>query len=377
MTYQSPTTALKPLPKHLKYAYLEDHQQFPVIIANNLSRDQEKKLLNVLRKHKKAINWTLVDFPGINPFIYSIGGGSPTNKVATEKSESNHPKRGKEGSHEATGSWDHLSHLGQPMGESSSSGAEEVRDDCRKESTRRDGYRQIHIALVDQHKTTFTCHFGAFAYTKMPFGLCNASSTLQRCMISIFSDLLEDCMEVFMDDFIVYTKSLEACLDNPSQVLHRCIDSNLVLNFEKCHFMVTEGIVLGHLISAIGIEVDKVKVDIISSLSNPTSVWKVRSFLGHVGFYRWFIKDFSKIALPLPKLLQKDMEIVFDQPCVDTFQELKKRLASMPIPQAPNYEYPFELMCDASNFALGAVLGQRVGKQPFVIAYASQTMDLT
>ncbi|RDY02542.1 Retrovirus-related Pol polyprotein, partial [Mucuna pruriens] len=227
------------------------------------------------------------------------------------------------------------------------------------------GYMQIHIAPEDQHKTTFTCPFGTFAYTRMPFGMCNVPSTFQRCMTSIFSDLLQECMEVFMDDFNVYANSFDACLENLSKVLTRCIDTNLVLNFEKCHFMVSEGIVLGQLVSNKGIEVDKSKIDIITYLPNPTSVREVRSFLGHAGFYRRFIKNFSKISLPLSKLLQKD--------------ELKSRLTSAPILQAPNWELPFELMCDASNSALGAVLGQRVGvdKPIHVISYASRTMDPT
>ncbi|RDX80258.1 Retrovirus-related Pol polyprotein from transposon 17.6, partial [Mucuna pruriens] len=164
-------------------------------------------------------------------------------------------------------------------------------------------YMQIHIAPVDQHKTTFTCPFGTFVYTHMPFGLCNAPSTFQRCMMSIFSDLLQDCIEVFMDDFTVYADSFEACLSNLSKVLKRCIDTNLVLNFEKCHFMVTEGIVLEHLVSNRGIEVDKAKIDIITSLQNPASVREVRSLLGHAGFYKRFIKNFSILALPLSKLL--------------------------------------------------------------------------
>ncbi|RDX64391.1 Retrovirus-related Pol polyprotein from transposon 17.6, partial [Mucuna pruriens] len=171
-------------------------------------------------------------------------------------------------------------------------------------------------------------------------------------------------MEVFMDDFKVYANSFDACLENLSKVLRRCIDTNLVLNFEKCHFMVTKGIVLGHLVSNRGIEVDKSRIDIITSLPNPTSVREVHSFLGHTSFYKRFIKNFNKLALPLTKLLQKD--------------ELKHQLTSAPILQAPNWDLPFELMCDASNSALGAVLGQRVGaSQPVhVIAYASCTMDL-
>ncbi|RDX87716.1 Retrovirus-related Pol polyprotein from transposon 17.6, partial [Mucuna pruriens] len=180
-------------------------------------------------------------------------------------------------------------------------------------------YMQIHIALEDQHKTTFTCPFGTFAYSRMPFGLCNAPSTFHYCMMSIFSDLLEDCMEVFMDDFTVYANSFDECLGNLSKVLKRCIDTNLVLNFEKCHFLVTKGIVLGHLVSNRGIKVDKSKIDIISSLPNPTFVSEVFSFLGHAGFYRRFIMNFSKLALPLFKLLYKDVEFNFDQPCIEAF----------------------------------------------------------
>ncbi|RDX87279.1 Retrovirus-related Pol polyprotein from transposon 17.6, partial [Mucuna pruriens] len=228
-------------------------------------------------------------------------------------------------------------------------------------------YMQIHIAPEDQHKITFTC----------PFGLCNARSTFQRCMISIFSNLLQDCMEVFMDDFIVYVDSFEACLSNLSRVLNRCIDTNLVLNFEKCQFMVTEGIVLGLLVSNRSIKVDKSKINIITSLPNPTSVREVRSFLRHASFYRRFIKNFSKLALPLSKLLQKDVDFNFDQPCIEAFQELKNRLTSAPILQAPNWDLPFELMCDASNSALGVVLGQRAGvvQLVHVIPYAFRTMD--
>ncbi|RDX80649.1 Retrovirus-related Pol polyprotein from transposon opus, partial [Mucuna pruriens] len=126
---------------------------------------------------------------------------------------------------------------------------------------------QIHIAPADQHKTTFTCPFGTFSYTRIPFGLCNAPRTFQRCMISIFLDLLENCMEVFMDDFMVYGESFNACLENLFHILTRYINTNLVLNFEKCHFMVTEGIILGYLASIRGIKVDKAKVNIIASLS--------------------------------------------------------------------------------------------------------------
>ena len=108
------------------------------------------------------------------------------------------------------------------------------------------GYNQIAIALEDQDKTTFTCPYGTFAFRRMSFRLGNAPSTFQRCMISMFSDLVEEAMEIFMDDFSVYGSSFENCLENLETVLQRCQDKNLAFNWEKCHFMVTEGIVLGH-----------------------------------------------------------------------------------------------------------------------------------
>ena len=146
--------------------------------------------------------------------------------------------------------------------------------------------------------------------------------------MSIFSDFLEESMEVFMDDFTVYGSSFDTCLDNLAKVLGRCIEAHLVLNFEKCHFMVKQGVVLGHIISGEGIAVDRSKIDVIVSLTYPTCVREVRSFLGHAGFYRRFIKDFSKIALPLSKLLQKDIDFQFDDDCRRAFDQLKQHLIS-------------------------------------------------
>ena len=157
------------------------------------------------------------------------------------------------------------------------------------------GYFQIEITAEDREKTTFTCPFGTCAYRRMPFGLCNAPATFQRCMLSIFSDLVERIMEVYMDDVTVYGGSFEECLINLETILHMCIEKNLVLNWEKCHLMVNQGIVLGHIISKKGIEVDNMKFEMISKLPSLTNVKTVRQFLGHAGFYRRFIMDFSKI----------------------------------------------------------------------------------
>ncbi|GJZ03128.1 reverse transcriptase domain-containing protein [Tanacetum coccineum] len=205
------------------------------------------------------------------------------------------------------------------------------------------GYFQIPIDPLDQEKTTFTCPYGTFAYRRMPFGLCNAPGTFQRCMVAIFHDMIEKTMEVFMDDFSV--------------PLHG-----------------QEGIVLGHKISKSGIEVDKAKVDVIAKLPHPTTVKGIRSFLGHAGFYRRFIQDFSKIARPMTHLLEKETPFIFSKECIEAFETLKMKLTQAPILVAPDWDLPFEIMCDASDFAVGAVLGQRKTKHFQPIHYASKTM---
>nr|GEV28375.1 reverse transcriptase domain-containing protein [Tanacetum cinerariifolium] len=133
-------------------------------------------------------------------------------------------------------------------------------------------YFQIPIDPKDKEKTTFTCPYGTFAYRRMPFRLCNAPGMFQRCMMAIFHDMTEKTMEVFMDDFLVFENSFQACLSDLERMLKRCEDTNLCLNWEKSHFMVKEGIVLGHKISKEGIEVDKAKVDVITKLPHPTTV---------------------------------------------------------------------------------------------------------
>ncbi|GKC37168.1 reverse transcriptase domain-containing protein [Tanacetum coccineum] len=197
-------------------------------------------------------------------------------------------------------------------------------------------YFQIPTDPQDQEKTTFTCPYGNFAYCRMPFGLCNAPGTFERCMIAIFHDMIEKTMEVFMDDFSVFGDSFSTCLSNLDNMLKRCEDTNLVLNWEKCHFMCKEGIVLGHKISKSRIEVDRAKVDVIAKLPHPTTVKGVRSFLGHADFYRRFIQDFSKIARHMTYLLEKDAPFVFSQDCIVAFETLKKKLTEAPILVVPD-----------------------------------------
>ncbi|GKC46305.1 reverse transcriptase domain-containing protein [Tanacetum coccineum] len=193
-------------------------------------------------------------------------------------------------------------------------------------------------------------------------------------MVAIFYDMIEKTMEVFMDDFSVFGDSFSFCLSYLDKMLQRCEDTNLVLNWEKCHFMVKEGIVLGHKISKTGIEVDKAKVDVIAKLPHPTTVKGIRSFLGHAGFYRRFIQDFSKIARPITHLLEKETPFIISKECIEAFETLKMKLTQAPILVAPDWDLPFEIMCDASDFAVGAILWQCKTKHFQPIHYASKTM---
>nr|GFB16754.1 reverse transcriptase domain-containing protein [Tanacetum cinerariifolium] len=212
------------------------------------------------------------------------------------------------------------------------------------------GYFQIPIDPQDQKKTTFTSPYGTFAYRRMPFGLCNDPGTFQRCMMSIFHDMIEKTMKVFMDNFSVFEDSFSLCLTNLDKMLNRCEETNLLLNWEKSHFMCREGIVLGHKISKSGIEVDRAKVDVIAKLPYPTTFKGVRSFLGHAGFYRRFIQDFSKIVRPMTHLLEKETPFVFSKDCIDAFDTLKKTLTETSILVIPDWNLSFELMCDASDY---------------------------
>ena len=154
--------------------------------------------------------------------------------------------------------------------------------------------------------------------------------------MSILSYFVEEAMKIFMDDFSIYGSSFEHYLKNLENILQRWQDKNLALNWEKCHFMVTEGIVLGHKISAARLEVDQAKVSMIETLIPPNTVKGIISFLGHARFYRRFIKDFSKISKPLCRLLEKDSKFEFDDSYLSTFKEIKSRLVIAPIMATPD-----------------------------------------
>ncbi|GKE84709.1 reverse transcriptase domain-containing protein [Tanacetum coccineum] len=234
---------LKDLPSHLEYAYLEENNKLPVIIAKGLNDDEKDALLKVLKSYKQAITWKITDIKAHRKL-----------NEATRK--------------------DHfpLSFMDQMLERLAGNEFYCFLDGFS-------GYFQIPIDPQDQEKTTFTCPYGTFAYRRMPFGLCNAPSTFQLCMMAIFHDMIEKTMDVFMDDLSVFRDSFDLCLSNLEKMLKRCEDTNLILNWEKYHFMCREGIVLGHKISKSGIEVDRAKLNVIAKLPHPTTIKGVRSFL--------------------------------------------------------------------------------------------------
>ncbi|GJW59486.1 reverse transcriptase domain-containing protein [Tanacetum coccineum] len=304
-------TSPEDLSPHLEYAFLEGDNKLPVIIAKDLSVEEKPALIKVLKSHKRAIAWKLSDIKGINPEFC-------THKILMEedyKPAVQHQRRVNPKIYDvikkevekllnaeliypiSNSPWVSPVHYVPKKGGFTVVENDEnkliptrlvtgwrVCIDYRKlnEATR---YFQIPIDPHDLEKTKFTCPYGMFAYHRMPFGLCNALGTFQRCMMTIFHDMIEKTMEVFMDDFSVFGNSFENCLSRVDKMLQRCKDTNLCLNWEKSHFIVKEGIVLGHNISKNRIEVDKAKVDVIAKLPYPTTIKGIRSFLSHAGFY--------------------------------------------------------------------------------------------
>ncbi|RVW18209.1 Retrovirus-related Pol polyprotein from transposon 17.6 [Vitis vinifera] len=248
----------------------------------------------LLKRCKKAIGWQISDLKGISPLPLGESYSSGTKKSGITVVQN---EKGEKLLHASLQVLERV--FGHPFY-------------CFLDGY--SGYFQIEIDVEDQEKTTFTCPFGTYAYRRMSFGLCNAPATFQRCMLSIFSDMVERIMEVFMDDITIYG-----------------------------------GIVLGHIISEKGIEIDKAKVELIAKLPSPTTVKGVRQFLGHAGFYRRFIQDFSKLSRPLCEILTKDAKFVWDERCQKSFDQLKQFLTTALIVRAPNWQLPFEVMCDASD----------------------------
>ncbi|GJS86714.1 reverse transcriptase domain-containing protein [Tanacetum coccineum] len=269
---------LKPLPDNLEYVFLEEPSFLPVIISSQLSAQNKSKLKEIVKLLDTGIIYPIADSPWVSPIYCVPKKGGIT--VVTNENDELIPTR------TVTG-W-------------------RVCID----------YRKLNEATAKDH-------------FPLPF-------MDQMCMLVIFHDMIEESVEVFMDDFSVFGNSFDKCLNNLDKMLSHCKDAHLVLNWEKCHFMVKEGIMLGHKGSSARLEVDKAKINVISKLLPPTNIKGVRSFLGHAVF-------------------------------TEAFESLKEKLMCALLIVCPNWNLPFELMCDASDFAIGAILGQKDGKKSYLI----------
>ncbi|GJZ30653.1 reverse transcriptase domain-containing protein [Tanacetum coccineum] len=311
-----PELELKDLPSYLEYAFLEGTDKLPVIISKELKEEEKAALLKVLKSHKRAIAWKISDIKGIDHSFCTHKILMEDNfKLAVQHQRRMNPKIHKVIKKEVIKLLD--SGLIYPISDSL-------------------WVSPVHCVPKKGGMTVVEKEDNELIPTRLFTG-----------------------WRVCID----YRKLNDATRKD-----------HFPLPFMDQMLELKEGIVLGHKISKSEIEVDKAKVDIIAKLPHLTSVKGVRSFLGHAGFYRRFIQIFSKIAWPMTHLLEKETPFIFSKECIEAFNILKKKLTEAPILVAPDWDLPFEIMCDASDYAVGAVLGQRKTKHFQPIHYASKTM---
>ncbi|XP_052295850.1 uncharacterized protein LOC127901862 [Citrus sinensis] len=298
---------------------------------------QEKSLVDMLGRYRRAIEWTMVDIKGISPSICM-------HKILLEDCHNN--------------SEEHQRRLNPIM----------------KEVVKKEIIKWLDAGII--YPILDSSWVSPVQCVPKKGGITVITNERDE-LIPTRKMTGYRTLEVFMDDFSVFGETYNDCLHNLEEVLKGCEMTNLVLNWEKCHFIVQEGIVLGHKVSKNGIKVDKAKIEVIDKLPPLTSIKGIRIFLGHAGFYRRFIKNFSKVAKPLCSLLEHDKPFHFDKDCLQAFGELKKSLITTPVVISPNWTLPFELMCDARDHSVGAILGQRKDKVFHSIYYANKTLTQT
>jgi hypothetical protein len=230
------------------------------------------------------------------------------------------------------------------------------------------GYHQLKVWECDISKIAFVSRYGLYEFTMMPFGLTNAPAYFMYMMNKVFMEYLDKFVVVFIDDILVYSRSEEAYEGHLRLVLQKLRDHKLYAKLSKCEFWLKQVAFFGHVISKGGIFVDPSKVQDVLSWKAPTSVSDIQSFLGLAGYYRRFIEGFSKISKSMTEFLKKDKRFEWTSACETSFQELKKRLTTVPVLVMPDMEKPFFIYCDASGQGLGCVLMQD-GR---VVAYASR-----
>lgn len=236
------------------------------------------------------------------------------------------------------------------------------------------GYHQIRVADADVEKTAFRTRYGQFEFLVMPFGLTNAPATFQSLMNRIYNKYMDKFVLVYLDDILVFSKDEKEHAKHLRLALEVLRKHKLYCALKKCEFYKTSIEFLGHVISGDGISVDSKKIAAIQGWPTPKNIKELRAFLGLANYYRRFIRNFSQIAAPLTRLTKKDEYFVWDASTQQAFDQLKEVLCAAPVLQPPDPSLPYIVTCDASDYAVGAVLSQKNGSGEWAVAFESRKL---
>ena len=237
------------------------------------------------------------------------------------------------------------------------------------------GFWQIQMQKESQQKTAFSTHNGLYEFLTMPFGLVNSGASFQRLMGHILRGLEYRFALIYIDDIIIFSKSVDEHLDHLEEVFRRLRDANVKLNPKKCSFVKQRVEYLGHVVTPEGISPNPDKVRVVQEFPTPTNLKELRSFLGLANYYRRFVRGFSNIANPLNALTKKNVPFVWTVACAEAFDKLKRALVSAPILAYPNFREPFLLFVDASSTGIGFTLAQIQNGKEVVIAYNGRGLN--
>jgi transposase InsO family protein len=237
------------------------------------------------------------------------------------------------------------------------------------------GYNLIRIKEGDEWKTAFRSRYGHYEYKVMPFGLANAPATFQNMMNEVFRDMIDMGVVIYLDDILIYSESEDDHVELVKKVLARLQEHQLAIAPEKCDWHQSKVNFLGYIISAEGIEMDQEKIKTVLEWEPPGTVKEVQSFLGFANFYRRFIEGYSKLTRPLTDLTKKSEKFKWSENCQLVFEELKKRFTSAPILRHFDPDLACIIECDASDFAIGAILSQDFDARLHPVAFHSRKMN--
>jgi len=221
------------------------------------------------------------------------------------------------------------------------------------------GYNQVKVKESEQFKTAFTTPWGTYVYLRMPFGLTNARATFQRAMDVAFAELINKIMIVYQDDLTAYSKRAKDHCTHLEQIFIKALEYGISLNPKKCHFAVTEGKLLGHIVSKEGVKIDPERVKAIDQVPIPKNVKAIQSFFGQINFVRRFIPNFAEIVCPISRMLKKNSDMKWTTETMEAFGNIKEAIKQAPVLISPDFGKPFQLFSFASYHTVAAVLLQK------------------